>query len=69
MAKRKLAGEKEKEAQIDRSQGRLTLRELCERWLKTIQGSKAKALEAKEYIADRITKLWPGGSLVQVAKV
>ena len=69
LAKRKLAEEKEKEAQIDRSQGKLTLRELCNRWLKTIQGSKAKTIEAKEYIADRIKEQWPTGSLVQVAKI
>ena len=69
LAKRKLAEEKEKEAQIDRSQGRLTLRELCDQWLKTIQSSKAKTLEAKEYVASRIKEHWPTGNLVQVAKI
>ena len=68
LARRKLAEEKEKERQIDRSQGKLTLRELCDQWLKTIQGSK-KTLEAKEYIANRIKGHWPTGSLVQVAKI
>src|SRR4029453_4235900 len=48
----KLRGEKEKEHQIDRSQGKPTLRELCDQWLKAIQGSK-KTLEAKEHIAGR----------------
>jgi len=33
--RRKLADEKEKERQTDRSQGKLTLRELCERYGKT----------------------------------
>jgi integrase len=68
LARRKLAEEKEKERQIDRSQGKLTLRELCDQWLKTIQGS-SKTLEAKEYIASRIKEHWPTGSLVQVAKI
>jgi integrase len=67
-ARRKLAAEKQKERQTDRSQGKLTLRELCDRWLKTIQGSP-KTLEAKEYIASRIKEHWPTGSLIQVAKI
>jgi hypothetical protein len=68
-ARRKLAAEKAKERQTDRSQGKLTLRELCDRWLKTIQDSKRKTLEQKIYIAARIQEHWPGGSLVQVAKI
>ena len=40
-----------------------------DRWLKTIQDSKPKTLEQKSYIADRIKKQWPTGSLVQVAKI
>jgi integrase len=68
-ARRKLAAEKQKERQTDRSQGKLTLRELCDRWLKTIQHSKPKTLEQKSYIADRIKKQWPAGSLIQVAKI
>jgi len=68
-ARRKLAAEKAKERQTDRSQGKLTLRELCDRWLKTIQDSKPKTLEQKSYIAERIKKEWPTGSLVQIAKI
>src|SRR5215469_8026420 len=37
LAKRKLAHFKEEQRQIDRSQGKLTLGELCDRYLKTIQ--------------------------------
>ena len=69
LARRKLAEEKEKERQIDRSQGKLTLRELCDQWLKTIQHSKPKTLEQKSYIAARIKTHWPTGSLFQVAKI
>ena len=68
-ARRKLAGEKQKERQTDRSQGKLTLRELCDRWLKTVQNSKPKTLEQKSYIAARIKSHWPTGSLVQMAKI
>jgi integrase len=69
LAKRKLRELKNEQGQIDRSQGRLTLRELCEQWLETIQGSKPKTFEQKSYIAFRIEKHWPTGSLVQLAKI
>src|SRR5262249_14748234 len=68
-ARRKLAAEKKKERQTDRSQGKLTLRELCDQWLETIQNLKPKTLEQKSYIAARIKEHWPTGSLVQVAKI
>jgi integrase len=68
LANRKLAELKEKECQVDRSQGKLTLRELCAQWLKAVQGSP-KTVEAKEYVADRIKTHWPTGNLVQVAKI
>jgi hypothetical protein len=68
-ARRKLAAEKEKERQTDRSQGKLTLRELCDRWLKTIQNSKPKTLEQKSHVAAKVKEDWPGGSLVQVGKI
>jgi integrase len=68
-ARRKLAAEKKKERQIDRSHGKLTLRGLCDQWLETIQDSKPKTLEQKSYIASRIKEAWPTGSLVQVTKI
>jgi integrase len=46
-----------------------TLRELCNQWLETIQSSKPKTLEQKNYVAGRIEEHWPTGSLVQVAKI
>ena len=51
LANRNLAKLKQDQRQIDRSQGKLTLRELCDRWLETIQDSKPKTLEQKTYIA------------------
>jgi integrase len=68
-ARRKLAAEKEKERQTDRSQGKLTLRELCDRWLKRIQNSKPKTLEQKSHVVARIKEDWPAGSLGQVRKI
>jgi integrase len=69
LANRNLTKLKQDQRQIDRSQGKLTLRELCDRWLETIQDSKPKTLEQKMYIAQRITEHWPSGSLVQVGKI
>jgi integrase len=69
LANRNLAKLKQDQRQIDRSQGKLTLRELCDRWLETIQDSKPKTLEQKQYVAARIKEHWPTGSLMQVAKV
>ena len=68
-ARRKLAAEKQKERQTDRSQGKLTLCQLCDRFLKTIQNSKPKTLEQKSHVAARIKHDWPGGSLVQLGKI
>jgi len=69
LAKRKLSELKDKHGQIDHSRGKLTLRQLCDQWLETIQGSKPKTLEQKSYIAARIKEHWPTGSLVQLAKI
>jgi integrase len=69
LAERNLAKKKGDQSKINRSQGKLTLRELGDRWLETIQDSKPKTLEQKSYIAARIKERWPTGSLVQVAKI
>ena len=42
LAGRNLAELKNQQRQIDRSRGKLTLRELCNQWLETIQDSKPK---------------------------
>jgi len=69
LANRKLRDLKDEHGQIDHSQGKLTLRELCDQWLETTHGCKPKTLEQKSYIAARIKGYWPTGSLVQLAKI
>jgi len=69
LARRSLADLKKQRQQIDGSQGKVTLRELTNRWLKTLQDSKPKTLEQKNYVAARIKEHWPTGSVVQVSKV
>jgi integrase len=69
IAKRQLARFKDEQRQIDRSQGKLTLAELCDRYLETVQHQKPKTVERKTCIVDRIRKHWPTGELTQVGKV
>src|SRR5881392_4456128 len=61
LAKRELARFKDEQRQIDRSQGKLTLAELCDRFLKTIQHQKPKTVERKTFIIGRIKTDWPNG--------
>src|SRR5260370_25078558 len=49
-AKRELARLREEQRQIDRSQGKLTLGELCDRYVKTVQHQRPKTIERKELI-------------------
>jgi integrase len=69
LAKRKLAQFKEEQRQMDRSQGRLTLAELCDRYLNTVRHQKPKTVERKSFIVQRLKRDWPTGSRSQVAKV
>jgi integrase len=69
LAERNLAKKKEDQSQIDRSQGKLTLGELCDRYLKTVQHQKPKTIERKTFIVRRIKIDWPTGKLTQVAKI
>jgi integrase len=69
IAKRELAQFRDEQRQIDRSQRRLTLAELCNRYIKTVQHQKPKTLRQKAYVVARIKGDWPTGSLVQVAKI
>jgi len=68
-AERNLARKKEEESLIDRSQGKLTLAELCDRFLKTVQHQKPKTIERKTFIVSRIKKDWPTGRLTQISKI
>jgi len=69
LAERNLAKKKDDQSHIDRSQGKLTLAELCDRYLKTVQHQKPKTIERKSFIVRRIKTDWPTGKLTQVGKI
>src|SRR6058998_2801434 len=69
LAKRKLAAFRDEQRHIDRSQGKMTLAELCDRYLKTVQHQRPKTVERKTTISGRIKRDWPTGSLSQVGKI
>ena len=69
LAERNLTTKKDDQSQIDRSQGKLTLAELCDRYLKTVQHQKPKTIERKTFIVGRIKTDWPTGQLTQVGKI
>ena len=69
LARRKLADFRNEQRQIDRSQGKLTLDALCERYLLTVGHQKPKTFERKTAIVRRIVADWPTGKLTQVAKI
>jgi integrase len=68
-AKRELSAFRDQQQQIDRSQGKLTLTELCDRYLKTVQYQKPKTIERKTFIVRRIKTDWPTGKFTQVRKI
>jgi integrase len=69
LARRNLAALRDELRQIDRSQGRMTLAELAERYLGTIQHQKPKTVERKTFIVGRIKSDWPTGKLTQIGKI
>src|SRR4030095_3563546 len=69
LARRKLSALKDELRQIDRSHGRVTLSDLCDRYLRTIQHQKPKTVERKTFIVGRIKGDWPTGKLTQVGKI
>ncbi|MBA3386064.1 MAG: hypothetical protein H0T95_05500, partial [Chthoniobacterales bacterium] len=69
LAKRNLAALRAEQEHIDRSKGKLTLREICETYRKTIQHQKPKTIERKTLILGRLKTQWPSGSQTQVAKI
>jgi hypothetical protein len=66
LAKRNLARLKDEQRQIDRSKSKITLAELCDRYLRTVQHQKPKTIERKIHIVSRIKTQWPAGSASQV---
>ena len=69
IAKRLLKDFKERERRVDRSKGKMTLAELCDRYLQTVQHQKPKTIERKTLIVRRIKSDWPTGSASQVGKI
>jgi integrase len=69
LARRNLAALRDELRQIDRSQGKVTLADLCERYLKTVQHQKPKTVQRKTFIIGRIKRDWPTGKLTQVGKI
>jgi integrase len=69
LAKRNLAVLKQQQRQIDRSKGKVTLAELCDRYLQAVQHQKPKTIERKTLIVRRIKSDWLTGSSTQVGKI
>ena len=68
-ARRALAWLKEEHRQVDPTQGKITLGELCKRYFETSQHHKPKTVERKALIIRRIKSHWPTGKLTQVVKI
>jgi integrase len=68
-AQRALAWLKQEREQVDPTQGKLTLAELCDRYAATIRHQAAKTIQRKLLIVHRIKSHWPTGGLTQVAKI
>ncbi len=69
LAKRNLAKFRDDLRQVDRSKSKITLAELCCRYLRTVQHQKSKTVERKTHIVARIKNHWPVGSGCQVSKI
>ena len=68
-AQRALAWLKQEREQIDPTQGKLTVAELADRYLATIQHQSPATIERKSLIVRRLKSHWPTGRLAQVAKI
>ncbi|MEO6969942.1 MAG: site-specific integrase [Chthoniobacterales bacterium] len=69
IAQRRLRALKDEEAQVDRSRGRMSLGELCDRFLRTVQHLKPKTVERKTLIVRRLKEDWPTGPGTQLTKI
>jgi integrase len=69
LAKRNLKILKEQQSQIDRSKSKITLAQLCDRYLRTVQHQKPTTVEQKTLIVQRIKAHWLTGSNTQVSKI
>ena len=69
LAERNLAEKKKKQSQIDPAKSRMTLAELCDIYLKTVQHQNPKTIERKALVVRRIKSGWPTGSRCQVSRI
>jgi len=69
LAKRNLKVLKEQQSQIDRSKSRITLAELCDIHLRTVQRQKPTTAVQETLIVQRIKAHFPTGSSIQVSKI
>jgi hypothetical protein len=67
-AQRALAWLKQEREQVDPTQGKITLAELCDRYLQTAQHHKPRTVERKTCIVGRIKRDWATGKSTQVAR-
>jgi len=68
-AKRLLTQFKQEQRQIDRSQRRITLSELCDRYLQTVQHQKPQTVAGKTRIIGKIKRDWVTGKLTQITAI
>src|SRR4051812_30855174 len=62
LAERTLAKKKGQQSKIDRSKSKMTLAELSDVYLKTVQHQKPKTVERKTLVVQRIKNGWPTGA-------
>ncbi|MEO6750529.1 MAG: tyrosine-type recombinase/integrase [Chthoniobacteraceae bacterium] len=69
VAKRKLGDFKRELGSVDLSAGKVTLRELCDRYMATVQNQKRATVSRKKRIAKRLLEDFPDGSKCQISKI
>ena len=69
LAQRRLRDLRDEQQHVDPSRGKITLAQLCDRWLATKQNAKPKTLEGKTYVAQQIKSRWPGGATQRVRDI
>jgi integrase len=69
LAQRKLRDWRIEEQRIDPSRSRLTLTQLCDRWLATKKNAKPKTLGTKTHVIKQIKSRWPGSGSQRVRDI
>jgi integrase len=60
---------RDEQQHINLALGRLTLAQLCDRWMATKRTAKPKTLAQKTYIVEQIKAHWPGGATQRVRDI